>query len=344
MTEEKLPADIVDKIPTLTIKEKKLGVLITNAEEIRADTIERLKMYTPEKFEGDAKAAAHAKAEINNGIKALNDSRIQWEREFMSPFQVFKDVVDDTIRLMRQASGQLDEIVKAKEQEEKDAKRAVIEQMWNEEHFDLVSLDRIFNMRWLNKTTKITSIQSEIKERIDIIKKDLSALDAYGEDTAQLKELYLTNLNIAITLQKGAELKANRERLAAMKAEEEKRKAEEEARAAETKQVVDDLQNVTNELVEQAKAEEKPAEIPAEKEHWTSPKIETKPGMWIFNIIGDFDTVEKIREFAGEFDIIPSITLQGTTTQINTFKAELEKAGLTYTKENFLTLKVEGAN
>lgn len=221
--EEKLPATITDKIPTLTIKEKKLGVLITNAEEIRANTIERLKMYTPENFEGDAKAAAHAKAEINNGIKALNDSRIQWEREFMSPFQVFKDVVDDTIRLMKQASGQLDIIVKAKEKEEEDAKYKLIEEMWNSEHFDLVSLDRIFNKRWLNKTTKLTSIQTEIKERIDTIKKDLSALDAYGEDTAQLKELYLTNLNIAITLQKGAELKANRERLAAMKAEQEKK-------------------------------------------------------------------------------------------------------------------------
>ena len=203
-----------------------MGVLITNAEEIRANTIERLKMYTPENFEGDAKAAAHAKAEINNGIKALNDSRIQWEREFMSPFQVFKDVVDDTIRLMKQASGQLDIIVKAKEKEEEDAKYKLIEEMWNSEHFDLVSLDRIFNKRWLNKTTKLTSIQTEIKERIDTIKKDLSALDAYGEDTAQLKELYLTNLNIAITLQKGAELKANRERLAAMKAEQENKDAE----------------------------------------------------------------------------------------------------------------------
>ena len=47
--EEKLPATISDKIPTLTIKEKKLGVLITNAEEIRANTIERLKMYTPQR-------------------------------------------------------------------------------------------------------------------------------------------------------------------------------------------------------------------------------------------------------------------------------------------------------
>lgn len=333
MAEEKT-LTVTNKIPALTIKEKKLGVLITNAEEIRADTIERLKMYTPERFEGDAKAAAHAKAEINNAIKMLNNSRIQWEKEFMSPFNQFKDIVNDTIRLMNEANSKLDAIVKAKEQEEKDAKKAIVQQMWNEEHFDLVPLDRVFNMRWLNKTTKITSIQTEIKDIITRIKRDLTALESFGEDTAQLKELYLSNLNITITLQKGAELKANRERLATMKAEEEKK-------AAETKQVVEDLQTVTNEIVEQVKAEEKTEEILAEKEHWTSPKIETKPGVWIFNVIGDFDTVEKIKGLAGEFDIIPSITLQGTTAQINNFKARLEENGISYKKENFLTLNVE---
>ena len=332
--EEKLPATITDKIPTLTIKEKKLGVLITNAEEIRANTIERLKMYTPENFEGDAKAAAHAKAEINNGIKALNDSRIQWEREFMSPFQVFKDVVDDTIRLMKQASGQLDLIVKAKEKEEEDAKYKLIEEMWKSEHFDLVSLDRIFNKRWLNKTTKLTSIQTEIKERIDTIKKDLSALDAYGEDTAQLKELYLTNLNIAITLQKGAELKANRERLAAMKAEQEKKDAE-------TKQVVEDLQNVTNTIVESVKNDVEPTPV-TDNESYV-----LKPGEWIFNCLctksNQYDTLQKIAE-TYDLEILPAITFKGTTKQLQSFKADMEKAGFTYTKENFLTLKVEGAN
>ena len=318
--EEKLPATISDKIPTLTIKEKKLGVLITNAEEIRANTIERLKMYTPENFEGDAKAAAHAKAEINNGI--------------MSPFQVFKDVVDDTIRLMKQASGQLDIIVKAKEKEEEDAKYKLIEEMWNSEHFDLVPLDRIFNKRWLNKTTKLTSIQTEIKERIDTIKKDLSALDAYGEDTAQLKELYLTNLNIAITLQKGAELKENRERLAAMKAEQEKKNAE-------TKQVVEDLQNVTNTIVESVKNDVEPTPV-TDNESYV-----LKPGEWIFNCLctksNQYDTLQKIAE-TYDLEILPAITFKGTTKQLQSFKADMEKAGFTYTKENFLTLKVEGAN
>lgn len=332
--EEKLPATITDKIPTLTIKEKKLGVLITNAEEIRANTIERLKMYTPENFEGDAKAAAHAKAEINNGIKALNDSRIQWEREFMSPFQAFKDVVDDTIRLMKQASGQLDLIVKAKENEEADAKYILIDEMWNNEHFTLVSLEQIFNKRWLNKTTKLTSIQTEIKERIDTIKKDLSALDAYGEDTAQLKELYLTNLNIAITLQKGAELKANRERLAAMKAEQEKKDAE-------TKQVVEDLQNVTNTIIESVKNDVEPTPV-TDNESYV-----LKPGEWIFNCLctksNQYDTLQTIAE-TYDLEILPAITFKGTTKQLQSFKADMEKAGFTYTKENFLTLKVEGTN
>ena len=234
---------------------------------------------------------------------------------------------------MRQASGQLDEIVKAKEQEEKDAKKAVIQQMWNEEKFDLVPLDRVFNNRWLNKGTKITSVQNEIKDRIATIKKDLAALDAYGEDTARLKELYLTNLNIAITLQKGAELKANRERLAAMAAEREKQETE-------TKQVVEDLRSVTNEIAEEVKAE-------SEKKSVMDSDIEVKPGEWIFNCLcaksSQYDVLEKIAEKHG-LDILPAVTLKGTTGQLQRFKEELESVGFSYTKENFLTLKIKGEN
>ena len=177
-------------------------------------------------------------------------------------------------------------------------------------------------------------MRTEIKERIDTIKKDLSALDAYGEDTAQLKELYLTNLNIAITLQKGAELKANRERLAAMKAEQEKKDAE-------TKQVVEDLQNVTNTIVESVKNDVEPTPV-TDNESYV-----LKPGEWIFNCLctksNQYDTLQKIAE-TYDLEILPAITFKGTTKQLQSFKADMEKAGFTYTKENFLTLKVEGAN
>lgn len=320
----------------LQVKEKQLGKLITNAKEIKAAVIKKLEDYTPEKYTGDAKAAAKDKAELNTAAAQLNNARINLEKEWLMPFNAFKDEIKETVNLIKTASSKLDVIVKEKENEEKNAKKELIIQMWNEEHFDLVPLEKIFNSRWLNKTTKITSVKIEIKDIIERIKKDLVALESFGEDTAQLKELYLTTLNLQSALQKGAELKENRKRLKEMKAAEEKR-------LSETKQVVEDLQNITHEIAEQVKADNE-NNVSAGK-NFTTVNTTTKKGEWIFNCLCNtekqFYTLQKIADTYG-LEVIPSLTLKGDTKQLQEFKADMTKSGLDYVKRSFLTLEIEG--
>lgn len=326
---------------SLIIKEKTLGNLVTNAKDIKAYVEEKLKEYSVDNYAGDAKQAAKDKAEINAAIKTLNDRRIALEKEWNMPFAEFKNIISETCDMMKTASGKLDVIVKTREEEEKAQKKAQIIELWNGKNFNLVPLDRIFNAKWLNKTTKLAAVDAEIDTIIKNITGDLASLDAFGEDTAILKDLYLSTLNLQQTLNKGAELKANRERLAQLEAEkkarEEKEKAENETfgiQEEETKEPentpVEDTYNVNFETREVEKVAPKQA----------APAAATGGTIYTFNVFGNENEIDSVRAIADEMglEIIPGITLKGNARQIATFKELLTDNGIGYDKTAIINL------
>jgi len=310
---------------TLIVKEKTLGNLVTNAKDIKAYVAEKLKEYSVENCES-VKDAANKKAEINNAIKTLNDRRIALEKEWNLPFQEFKEIIAETTGMMKTVSSNLDVIVKEQENREKEAKKTSIEELWATKRFNLVPLARIFNVKWLNKTTKLTSVDVELDDIIKRINGDLASLDAFGEDTATLKDLYLSTLNLQITLSKGAELKANRERLAAMEAQR-KIEAEKEQEAIPAE--------ITNKTV-------RPETVKPVEEENPEPKEQEKQ-VYKFNIYGEENEVASVREIAQQLGIkiIPSITLEGDEKRIELFKNIISDNGIGYDKAGIINLAVK---
>ncbi len=316
---------------TLIVREKKLGSLVTNAKEIKAFVEEQLKTYNVDNYTGDAKQAAKDKAELNNAAKRLNDERIYLEKEWNMPFLEFKNIVKETTDLINSASAKLDLIVKEQEAKEKAEKQAEIEKLWAAKNFSLVELGRVFSPKWLNKTTKLTSVDVEMDDIIKRINGDLASLDAFGEDTATLKDIYLSTLNLQMTLNKGAELKANRERLAAMEAQ---KKAEaEKAQNAETS--VDEP--------EQAEPEETKEEV-SESEETKPIEDNSVPKMPVykFNLSGDENEIALVKEIAAGIglNIVPSVTMTGNGNQIAIFKKLLNDNGYAYDKQGIINLAV----
>lgn len=308
----------------LVIKEKTLGSLITNAKDIKSFVAAKLETYSVDSYNGDEKQAAKDKAELNAASKKLNDERIKLEKEFMQPFQEFKDIVKETTNLIDEAAKKLDLIVKTQQEQEKAEKRKNIEGLWQAKNFTLVTLDRVFNPRWLNKTTKLTAIDAELNSIIQTITDDLKALES-SEDAEDLKAFYLSTLSLQLALQKGAELKKNRERLAAEKkaaTEEEKRKAEEQQ-----KEVI---------------PPENKCEVPPVPKPNNTPKI---PMKYYFCCTaqnrGVFEEIKKIAEETKIKDI-HSILLVGDAAQIEQFKQKLAEKQLVYSKSAITNLYVEG--
>ena len=319
---------------SLIIKEKTLGILITNAKEIKAYVAEKLKEYSVDNYAGDAKQAAKDKAEINNAIKTLNDRRIELEKEWNMPFQDFKSIIAETTGMMKDASGKLDLIVKAKENEEKAQKKSKIEELWNGKNFNLVPIDRVFSQKWLNKTVKLSQVDAEIDQIIKSINGDLASLDAFGEDTAILKDLYLSTLNLQQTLNKGAELKANRERLARLEAErkaQEAKTAEQQVKEESKEEIPEKSEPVVE--VDFENKEVKAVETPSLREH-------ESVSSYLFNVYGGESEIGSVRAIADEMglDVVPSVTLRGNARQISIFKELLSSNGIGYDKTGIINL------
>lgn len=196
----------------LKIGKKSLGQLTTNALDIKAMVEKILPNYDVANYnESNIDSAKKDKALLNSFAKSLNDERIKIEREWMVPFNEFKDVANDICKLIKTATDKIDVVVKESEAKEKETKRRQIVDFFDGLNFTLVPLEKFFDEKWLNKTAKLKDVQLEIKSKIAKISDDIITIEAIGTDVDLLKSLYLDTLNLNNTIQYANTLKANRE-------------------------------------------------------------------------------------------------------------------------------------
>ena len=220
---------------SLVEKESTEGVLVTNIDELEKFVAEKLVEYTPENYKGDSDAAKKDRATLNASKKAVSAKRIDIIKTAMARFMIdtFETRCKKVEKDIDTAALALDAIVKAKEEEEKAIKRAQIEQFWAVQNFDLVKLDKVFDQKWLNKTSKNKDIFDEIEKKIDDIYTGIKTIEAFGVDVDTLKPLFLECLDLGKTIEQGNRLKENRERLAK---EENERKEREAAKSKQDAQ------------------------------------------------------------------------------------------------------------
>lgn len=198
----------------LKIGKKELGALTTNALEIKAKVEEILPRYDVANYnESNIDSTKKDKALLNSSAKALNDKRIEIEKEWMVPFTEFKDIVSETCKLIKSATDKIDTVVKDSEAKAKAEKKTEISTYWESKNFTLVSLEKVFDEKWLNKTSKMKDIKIEIDAVINKTNDDIKTLEAIGGDVETLKAMYLENLDINKTIQYANTLKQNKEKL-----------------------------------------------------------------------------------------------------------------------------------
>lgn len=204
--------EIQDKDLELVISNQKLGALTTNAKDIKAFIEKVLPNYDVANYnESNIDVAKKDKATLNKASKALNDKRIELEKQFMEPFSEFKEVITDTCKLIKTATDKIDSVVKESEAKEKENKRAQIVDYFDGLNFTLVPIEKFFDEKWLNKTVKIKDVQKEILDKINKFKDDIITIETIGSDVELLKSLYLDTLNLNSTIQYANTLKQNRE-------------------------------------------------------------------------------------------------------------------------------------
>lgn len=226
----------------LVVSEKTLGSLTTNAIQIRDMVKNALPMYDISNYNDDnIDQAKKDKSSLNKAAKALNSKRLEIEKEFMRPFGEFKDVVNETVKLIGECSAKIDTVVKQNERQYKDKKKATIKTYFDGMNANLVDFDKVFKPEWLNKSTSMKSVCNDIDSIFSKVENELSTLRSFGEDFDVLRTYYMDTLNITSTIQYANRLKEQRERAKAaeeakIKVEQEKQQAEESRKAAEAEQ------------------------------------------------------------------------------------------------------------
>lgn len=227
----------------LVVSEKTLGSLTTNAKQIRDIVMVNLPKYDISNYNDDnIDQAKKDKAALNKAAKTLNAKRLEIEKEFMKPFIEFKDVVNDTVKLIGECSAKIDAVVKQNEQQYKEKKKANIKTYFDGMNTNLVDFNKVFKQEWLNKTASMKSVCSDIDAIFAKVDNELSTLRGFGEDFDVLRTYYMDTLNITSTIQYANRLKEQRERARAaeearIKSEQEKQQAEEDRKAVEAEQV-----------------------------------------------------------------------------------------------------------
>lgn len=194
-----------------------------NYDEILAWVQERTEIYKNLIYDDTQISQAKAdRADLNRFRKALNDRRIQMEREFTAPLAEFKEKINALIKLIDEPANLID--ARIKEFEKQDEKAQKIAEYFAEidDKPEWLEIGMIWDKKWLNATKSMKSIWEEIGDRLDGIKKDLATLAEIKDFGFEATEEYKRTLDINKALAEGMRL-----------AEIQKRKEAEEARRAE---------------------------------------------------------------------------------------------------------------
>ena len=234
---------------------KKIG---WNKDEIKKAVISITEQYKGLAYtEEQLQEAKKDRAMLNAMKKDISDRRIQVKKALLEPYDVFESEVKEVVALIDEPIEMIGKQIEAYEDKVRDEKNTALAQFFSEnigELSEVVSYERIFNPKWLNKTASLSSCKAEIQKIIDDINTDLAAIISSVDEKYQVfaKDYYLQHgfnrskafgeANRIQEMDKKAEAdrkareEAEREREEARKeaerAKEEARKAQEEAELA----------------------------------------------------------------------------------------------------------------
>ena len=180
-----------------------------NYDEIKAELTEKIQKYETLAYtEDQIQEAKKDRAALNKLKAALNDERLRREREYMKPFQVFKDQVNEIREIIDKPIKIIDEQLEGYEEDRKRKKREEIGAYWAQEttHPDWITLPLIFQDKWLNASYSMTQIKKDIDSKVGQINYDMETLEMLPEYSFEAVEVYKTTLDMNKAIAEGQRL------------------------------------------------------------------------------------------------------------------------------------------
>ena len=158
-----------------------------NFAELKQEITERTEAYVGMVYTDDQIKSAKADvAMLRKFTKALSDERIRVKKEYLKPYDEFEAKVKELSGIVDKAIVNIDSQIKIFDQIKQDEKKMNIEEMFKNMLFpEWMTVEQIWNPKWLNASTSMASIEAELlNQKNDIIRncQTLATLPNYSHE------------------------------------------------------------------------------------------------------------------------------------------------------------------
>lgn len=242
-------------------------VIDFNFEELKEEITNKSALYKNMVYTDETiKDAKSDRALLNKFKTALEDKRKEVKKQCLEPYNQFEKQIKELVAIIDEPVKLIGEQITEFEDREKAEKHEQIIELFNKAGFQsFVTLEQIYDPKWLNKSVSLKSIEEELTNTVYRIGHDVTTINSLKEYSFEALEHYKKTLDLASAIAEGQRLadiqKRKLEHEAELKAREElaKKQAEERAKAETEANLHEELEEV---------AEEEPPQAVEVKRQW----------------------------------------------------------------------------
>lgn len=210
-----------------------------NQEEVKAWVAARVQDYKNIAYtEDQVKDMKKDRADLNKLRTAFESERKRLKKVCMEPYNLFEQQVNEVVALIDEPIQLIDSQLYELEERRKQQKKKDIEALFDTIGFQtFVTLDNIFDQKWLNASVSIGKIEEQMKSIMYKIGTDVATIGNLPEFSFEAMEVYKKTLDLNKAILEGQRLAEIQKRKQQYE-EEQKRIAEEKARQEEQEQSV----------------------------------------------------------------------------------------------------------
>ena len=210
-----------------------------NQEEVKAWVAARVQDYKNIAYtEDQVKDMKKDRADLNKLRTAFESERKRLKKVCMEPCNLFEQQVKEVVALIDEPIQLIDSQLYELEERRKQQKKKDIEALFDTIGFQtFVTLDNIFDQKWLNASVSLGKIEEQMKSIMYKIGTDVATIGNLPEFSFEAMEVYKKTLDLNKAILEGQRLAEIQKRKQQYE-EEQKRIAEEKARQEEQEQSV----------------------------------------------------------------------------------------------------------
>lgn len=214
-----------------------------NYEELKSEIQKKANDYMNLVYTADQiKDAKKDRAKLNKFVTALEDKRKGIKKQVMQPYTAFEKQEKELIGIVNQAVANIDTQIKGYEEAVRQEKLEKVKEIYKKTIGDLdrtVPFEKIYKDSWLNVSTTLKSITTEIAEIRDKVDSDLKVINA---DTSpyvfEMKEEYLKAFDLTAAMMKKQKLEETAKKKALFEEEQKQKEAQRQQQLKEEAQKV----------------------------------------------------------------------------------------------------------